>query len=207
MRMMLILGVAVAALAWLGPLPAMTAQSFSAHMVLHLAIIAAAAPLIGAGLARSRILRLAERAPIVLAALPAALFEWVTTWAWHVPGLHHAAHASRSVFMLEQATFAVAGLWLWLAVLQAPSNSTRVGTGIIALVLTFAHMTLLGAIIALAPRPLFRQAGGHSSVDALIDQELGGILMIGAMAMSCLAGIVVLTRRLLASPSPSARRA
>lgn len=205
---MLLLGLAVAALAWLSPLPSMTARSFSAHMVLHLAIVGVAAPLIAAGLTGTRRLpRVAERIPILLAALPAAFFEWVVVWAWHVPGLHHAAHASDSAFVAEQAMFALAGLWLWLSVLHAPANTTRTGTGIVALVLTFAHMTLLGALIALAPRPLYRQAVDESAVNSLVDQEMGGILMIVITAISCLAGIVVLTRRLLVPAAPAARRA
>ena len=204
--MRLTLGLAVAALAWLGPLPSMTGRSFSAHMALHLAIVAVAAPLMAAGVAGTR--RLSSTAPrpsIILAALPAAFFEWVVVWAWHVPGLHHAAHASRSAFVLEQVMFTIAGLWLWLAVLHAPAGTARTGTGIVALTLTFAHMTLLGALIALAPRPLYHQE--PSAVDALIDQEMGGILMIVITAISCLAGIVVLTRRLLAWPAPASRRA
>ncbi|NLY59705.1 MAG: cytochrome c oxidase caa3-type, assembly factor CtaG-like protein, partial [Gammaproteobacteria bacterium] len=35
---------------WLGPLPAMSRTAFSAHMLLHLGVVALVAPLLAAGL-------------------------------------------------------------------------------------------------------------------------------------------------------------
>lgn len=199
--MMLALGLAVAALAWLGPLPSMTDESFTAHMVLHLAIMAVAAPLIAGGLTKARLPWLTQLPPRLFAALPAAFFEWIVAWAWHVPGLHHAAHVGRVAFGLEQATFAFAGLWLWLSALSGSAQPARAGAGVLAFVLTFAHMTMLGAIIALAPRPLYGGRAHPAVVDVLRDQEMGGILMIVVSGFSCLAGVLVLGRRLLASPA------
>ena len=47
-------GVGLLALLWLGPLPEMSRTAFSAHMILHLGIVAAAAPLLAIGLNRTR---------------------------------------------------------------------------------------------------------------------------------------------------------
>lgn len=38
---------------WLGPLPAMSRTAFSAHMLLHLGVVALVAPLLAAGLVRA----------------------------------------------------------------------------------------------------------------------------------------------------------
>ena len=56
MKRTVTLGVGVAALcaAWLGPLPEGIAQSFTAHMSMHVIVVALAAPLIAAALAGSR---------------------------------------------------------------------------------------------------------------------------------------------------------
>ena len=42
---------------WLGPLPGLAAQSFSAHMLLHLGVMSLAAPLLALGLARGGLRR------------------------------------------------------------------------------------------------------------------------------------------------------
>ena len=48
-RMLLAAGVATLAGAWLGPLPSMAPHHFSAHMTMHMAVVAVAAPLIAFG--------------------------------------------------------------------------------------------------------------------------------------------------------------
>jgi putative membrane protein len=57
------------------------------------------------------------------------------------------------------------------------------------------HMTLLGALIGLADRPLFAMMAMHAApgLDALADQQLGGVamLVIGG-ASYCLGGLWLL---------------
>ena len=47
----LILGLFVLAGIWLGPLPRLAGQAFSAHMAMHMGIVAIAAPLLALGIA------------------------------------------------------------------------------------------------------------------------------------------------------------
>jgi putative membrane protein len=181
-------GLIVLAAAWLGPLPSLSSHAFSAHMAMHLAVVAAAAPLIAWGAAGSRLdpVRLAPR---LFSPLPASIAEFAVVWAWHAPALHHAARHHPIAFTIEQITFLLAGLWLWLAVFGGEPHVrlARAATGVVVLLLTSMHMTLLGALLALAPRPLYHESSvglsgswtlGIGSADPLADQHLGGALML-----------------------------
>jgi putative membrane protein len=67
------------------------------------------------------------------------------------------------------------------------------------------HMTLLGALLALTPRPLYDLAERLGPLTALEDQHLGGAIMLLVGAISYLAGGLGLTISLLRqTTSPSA---
>jgi putative membrane protein len=68
------------------------------------------------------------------------------------------------------------------------------------LLFTSMHMTLLGALFALANRPLFRHAPESAAVlAALADQHLGGSIMLLVGGVSYLAGGLWLTAVMLRS--------
>ncbi|PTQ07411.1 hypothetical protein CLG96_17870 [Sphingomonas oleivorans] len=180
----LIGGVGVAFVAWA---IALTGNAFTGHMVAHMALVAVAAPLLALGLAGTR-LDPATRWPGHVAPLPMSLVELVVAWVWHAPAARAFAEASLPGFLIEQAMFLAAGLLLWSACLGAPpQDRARRGTGVAALLLTSMHMTLLGALLALTPRPLYGMAIRSClgiDLPPLVDQQLGGtiMLMIGAVA-------------------------
>ena len=182
---------------WLGPLPALARESFAAHMTMHMGVVAAAAPILAfavAGSARDPI----RRVPALALPLIASLFELVVVWGWHAPAMHHAARQDGWVLALEQGSFLVAGVALWLAAFGGAGEQRRLraGSGMAALLFTSMHMTLLGALFALASRPLFQHtvtAGGN----ALADQHLGGAIMLIAGGASYLAGGLWLAARML----------
>ena len=63
----------------------------------------------------------------------------------------------------------------------ASAGRASPAAGAFALLLTSMHMTLLGALLALAPRPLFGEGTVTClglSLDAAQDQHLGGVLML-----------------------------
>ena len=62
------------------------------------------------------------------------------------------------------------------------------------------HMTLLGALLALSPRPLYAHAGEFNGLTALDDQHLGGAIMLLVGGISYLFGGLWLTVRLLRDP-------
>ena len=113
---LLLLGLAVLAVAWLGPLPNLASHSFAAHMTMHIAVVAIAAPLLAVGMTGT-VADPVRRMPRVVAPIPASMVELVIVWAWHVPALHQAARHGTEMFVLEQATFVIAGVLLWSAAL------------------------------------------------------------------------------------------
>lgn len=196
MRTMLIaLGLLTLAAVWLGPLPALAPTQFSAHMTMHMGVVAVAAPLLAFGVAGQRF-DPARRWPRLFSAVPASVVELLVVWAWHTPVLHHAARSSTSGLVVEQGLFLASGLVVWVASVGGSDEpgGPRTGAGVVALLLTSIHMTLLGALIALAPRPLFAHG---ASTGALTEQELGGAIMLIVGGIVYLAGGLYLSALLL----------
>jgi putative membrane protein len=182
-------------LIWLGPLPELSRGSFSAHMTQHIALVALAAPLLAWGVAGSR-MDPVRALPAVFAPIPASIIEAAVVWGWHAPTLHHAARMGGAVFMLEQLTFLLAGLLLWLAAVggSRETEGWRAAAGIGALLFTSIHMTLLGALFTLAQRPLYAHStDGWAGLSQLGDQQLGGAIMLLVGGASYLLGGLWLT--------------
>jgi putative membrane protein len=191
-----VLGGALLAIVWFGPWADISHQSFAAHMAGHMAVVAVAAPLVAIGIAGRRLDPVCHL-PGLFVAIPASLVELVAVWTWHTPSLHLAARHETWMFVAEQASFVGSGLLLWLSVLGGDNvrRLDRAASGIVALALTLGHMTLLGALLALSPRPLYHE--GMNAMSALLDQQLGGVIMLAIGAVSYLAGGVYLAGTLL----------
>lgn len=193
---LLILGGMTLAAAWLGPLPHLAQNAFFAHMTMHMLVVAVAAPLIAFGLAGTSFDPV-HQFPRLFSPVPASLLELVVVWAWHAPVLHHAARHTPLGTVMEQGSFLAAGLFVWLSACGGRRSAERAGAGLVALLLTTMHMTLLGALLALTPRPLYLHTSGSHGLDALADQQLGGAIMILVGGLSYLAGGLWLTAILL----------
>jgi putative membrane protein len=196
-----ILALIVLALTWLGPLPDLARESFAAHMTMHMAVVAVAAPLIALAVAGTATDPVRVR-PRLFIAIPASLIELVVVWAWHAPALHHAARHEAWALILEQSSFLGAGFLLWIAAIGGDRGQRRLraGAGVVALLFTSMHMTLLGALFALANRPLFQHTGGHAAnLSSLPDQHLGGAIMLFVGGASYLLGGLWLTAGMLRS--------
>lgn len=200
------------ALVWLTPLPAALPGPFSAHMAIHMTVVAVAAPLLALALAGSALDPL-QGLPVTLLAVPASFVELAVVWGWHAPALHQLARHGGVAFAAEQASFLASALFVWLCAV-APTRSARgagadfesgstSGAGLLALLLTSMHMTLLGALLALAPRPLYP---GHG-MTALADQQLGGALMLTVGGVVYLIGGLALAARLLRRRGATVRAA
>lgn len=189
-------GILVLAVVWLGPLLGPWRESFSAGMVAHMGVVAVAAPLIALGLPASW--RFGSSMP---AALPvvASLLELFAVWGWHAPAMRAAAEASMAVTVAEQVSFLLVGVLLWSTSFAAPGERMHAASGAAALLLTSIHMTLLGALLALSPRPLYG-AGDVTCfgivLDAGQDQQLGGVVMLAVGSVVYLAGGLLLVSRL-----------
>jgi putative membrane protein len=179
-------------------------------MTMHMAVVAIAAPLVAFGLAGTR-RDPAIRWPRLFAVLPASLAELILVWGWHTPALHLAARQSTSAFLLEQASFLASGVWLWSSAVGgergARRDLERSFAGVLGLLLTSMHMTLLGALLALPPRALYDHGPhGHAhgqgraapaELGPLGDQHLGGAIMIVLGGVSYLAGAAWLSAGLV----------
>jgi putative membrane protein len=198
-------GCLILALVWLGPLALSAETGFVGHMTVHVAVVAIAAPLLAVGLAGSR-LDPTQRAPLLFAPMIATALEFVVVWGWHAPLLHGAARASVVVLIAEQLSFLAVGLLVWLAAFGRGRGAASAvwAPGILGLFLTSMHMTLLGALLALGPRPLYAHAhgAGIGGLSPLDDQHLGGAVMLAVGGASYMIGGLVLMARLLHAPDP-----
>jgi len=196
-RLALPSGLLILALIWLGPLLNDWRASFSAHMLAHMGVIAFASPLIAIGVPRRW--RSGASMPVALPLL-ASLVELIAVWGWHAPAMRAAAEASLTVTIAEQGVFLAAGILLWWSCLVRGGDRFHAGVGAGSLLLTSVHMTLLGALLALSPRPLY--GTGEVTCFGLVlgagaDQQLGGVIMLMIGAAVYLTGGIWLASRLL----------
>jgi cytochrome c oxidase assembly factor CtaG len=221
-------GLAVLGLALVSPLEALGTALFSAHMLQHMLLILAAAPLLVAG-APERVLiwalRPADRRRVggwwprirplrtllALLALPAVAWalHGLALWAWHAPGLYQAALANEAVHLLEHVSLFGTALLFWWPVWPGQGRA-RLEPPLAALYLfTFSLQGgLLGALMTFARTPWYpayadtTAAWGLSPLD---DQQLAGLIMwIPAGLVYILAGLAILGRWLSAAEAVDA---
>jgi len=180
-------GVGLLAVIFLSPLCALSAALFSARVVHHVVLIAIVAPLLALAFPTRRQL------PIGLVFIMHMAFLWL----WHVPGAYGWAIGSLAGYWLMQASRLGSALMLWREVLRSGAEP---GAGVAALLGTVAQMGLLGALITLAPRPLYP---GHSMTtevwgfSPLEDQQLGGLIMwVPAILPYLVAALIIMIGRL-----------
>lgn len=175
-------------------------MTFTSHMAWHMLLVAGLVPA-GCALVRGTRFDPVLRAPVMFSPLLACLIEFIVVWAWHVPALHDAARHHWAWWAAEQGSFAAAACYLWLSILGGAADRLRIRAmwSSIALALTFAHMTMLGVLVALAPRPLYAHTPG------LVDQQMGGAVMIAAGALLYPLAALWLFRPLVQAPATEAR--
>ncbi|HET7888344.1 MAG TPA: cytochrome c oxidase assembly protein [Bradyrhizobium sp.] len=178
----------ISPLHWLGE------HLFTFHMIEHEIIMAISAPLlvlanpIGTMLwafprsLRVGIGRLMRRNPLRLA------WQWLTgrsqatalhgaaIWLWHAPGPFDAAVTNLAIHRLQHLSFFLTAILFWWSVLR------RNDAGVAAwqVFMTMLHTSLLGALMALAPRVLYgaQTANAYAfGLTPLQDQQLAGIIM------------------------------
>jgi putative membrane protein len=196
-----VLGGAALALAW-SPLPAaIFGHGFAAHMTSHMTVVAIAAPLLALGLVGSRS-DPSMRRPTLFAAVPVSLVELVVVWSWHAPAAHDLARSNGFAFVAEQASFLIAGLWLWIACLGHGGSRPGAAQGTVGMLLTSIHMTLLGVLLSTTTIPLYAAHHGGAA-NALNQQHVGGIVMLLVGGGVYLAGGLTLAARLLREDLPA----
>jgi putative membrane protein len=196
-RTLVILGILVLVAAWAGPLPLLVPSSFTAHMLLHMSVVGIGVPLLAMGLApRLRLSGAGPVWPIVVSVL-----DLIVVWGWHAPYLHHLSRSEPLMLALEQASFAGAALLVWLVAFSGPPLA-----GALTLFFTSMHMTLLGALIGLATRPIYPghdHAAGWPGLGPMDDQHVGGVVMLAIGGIVYLGGGLLLASRVLRRRVPT----
>lgn len=201
-------GWALTSLALISPLCNLSVALFSARIAQHVVLTTLAAPLlvlgrvecIGAALPRPR-LHLLRAATGKTGAVPVVLFALVM-WAWHVPALYDATFQRTLVYWTMHVTMIGAALILWYAVFRSTVSMVWRLAGIIA---TMLQMSLLGALLTLAGRPLFAVHSATTwpwGLSQLQDQQLGGLVMwvIGGLLVTA-GAVIVLAEYLAQEPT------
>jgi cytochrome c oxidase assembly factor CtaG len=185
-----------------GPLDDLAAQLFSVHMVQHMALTVAAAPLLMVGApirpclhglpvaVRRRVVRPVARAHWPRAALAFARHPLVAgalyvggLYAWHLPSLYDAAVADVRVHVLEHAWFFAAALVFWSVVIDPEPFGATLGYAArlpYLLVAGAAQNTILGGLLSFSTRLLYTPyATGPQrfGLDPVTDQRVGGAVM------------------------------
>jgi putative membrane protein len=186
------------AVALASPLELAASSVFTAHMVQHLLLMLVVAPLLVYGRPvvvlgqamplRGRRMFVRFRAHRFVRSARDALFHpvsaWaiavVVLWAWHLPALYEAALRRDALHVLEHASLIATSALVWALALGRARRSLAIPAASGLLLATALQSGALGAVLALAQRPLYPI---HASVapswglTPLEDQQLAGGLM------------------------------
>jgi putative membrane protein len=172
MRKLAAAGWLVTAAAFISPLCALSVSLFSARIAQHMLLMLVAAPLLAVSIPRPPVQRSGTRLAFATAWVLIAL------WSWHMPVPYAATFTSDVVYWCMHLTLFGGATLLWRELLHHPPSATF--AALAAGLFTSMQMGLLGALLALAGRPLF---AWHTEFTAawglspLQDQQVGGVLM------------------------------
>ena len=184
-----LLGWILLALTLVSPLCNLSVALFSARVGQHMILTLLAAPLVALAFPRGTATQ-----PMGLLG-PTTGFA-VALWGWHLPAPYVATFASEAAYWTMQISLTGCAVWLWAALRARTADRPDVAA--LAALATAVQMGLLGALLTIAPRPLF--VAVHTpgvtmpwGLSPLEDQQLGGLLMWvpGGLVFAavCLAGM------------------
>jgi putative membrane protein len=191
-------GVVVLWIAAASPLAHLDHHLLTAHMLQHLLLMIAAAPLMLFG-ANS----------VVRRWRPNLVFCWfsgtLTVILWHIPAVFELALQSHSLHQSEHASFLVAGIMFWWPVFQPASYS---GWSVpVYLFLATLPCDALSAFLAFCGHVVYSPyqdiSGKPFGLSPLDDQALAGAFMWVTVTFAYLIPALVLTARLLSSERES----
>ena len=160
---------AVAVLAFLSPLCALSVALFAARGLHHLVLIFALAPALALAFPLRRV-----------GAGPGFLSLSLALWAWHVPTLYAAAWDHAGIYWAMQAALILPAWAFWSALLHGPQTlGARLGAGL-QLAALAGQMGLIGAILTFAPHILYPEhlvLTEPFGLSPLADQHLAGLVM------------------------------
>jgi putative membrane protein len=221
------LGLIALAIALVSPLDALSAALFSAHMLQHMVLMLAAAPLLAWGVTPALIIWTLPRTwrkPISRGWLSNRWLRGISKWVfrpftatglfllvfvvWHTPILYQAALRIEWIHSLEHLTFLFAAWLYWSQFVHSMRRQN--GTAFLPAGLslfTLALITgLLSALITFSPQvwyPANSESAALWGLTSLQDQQLAGVVMwIPGGVVFLLAFIVIFWRGLSQEDRP-----
>jgi putative membrane protein len=186
--MLTLAGALLSPLHWLGE------HLFTFHMIEHEIVMAVSSPLIVfarpvgtllwglPGTAR-RVAGSVMHWPLVrgpwdwcTGATNATIIHGAAIWAWHMPVLFDAAVTNPALHRLQHLSFFATAILFWWAIVWRSDY----GAAAWHLFATMIHTSILGALMALAPRVLYvaqTQTAMAWGLTPLEDQQLAGMIM------------------------------
>ncbi|MCG6114296.1 MAG: cytochrome c oxidase assembly protein [Mesorhizobium sp.] len=184
-------------IAFVSPLCALSTALFSARVLHHVLLVAAAAPLLALAFPARPFLRQVPLTALFLA-------HTLAMWVWHAPSPYAFALYSHAAYWLMEGTLFVTALLMWQSILARWSHPGAVS---IALLGSVVQMGMLGALITFAARPMYEPHLTTTlpfGLTPLADQQLAGLLMwVPASLPYIAAALVVLSRFLSVSHAGS----
>jgi putative membrane protein len=193
-------GLLAIVLALMSPIDHLAEDLLSAHMVQHLLLILAAAPLLVLGAPQTAFAWALPRNPRLAAARRLhgarrlrAVWRWITrpaaAWslhvgtllAWHLPGLYQAALANDAVHALEHLMFLGTAFTFWWALLRmGRTGRLSYGLGVLYVFGAGLAESGLGALMLFSDQvwyPAYAATTPGYGLSALTDQQLAGVIM------------------------------
>lgn len=214
-------GEAALVLALMTPIDALGVTLLSAHMCQHILLTTLAPALLVLGApaqvwtwalpSRWRALGRAAWVRALMALwrglarpAPAVLLHALALWLWHAPFLFDAALRDEGAHTLEHVSFFATALLFWSAVLR---RATAPAVSAVMLLFVFLQSGLLGAILTLAPTPLYAYGDRPMlwGLSALADQQIAGLIMWAPAGLLYLAPFVWFASHILHSPHARGR--
>src|SRR3954453_3812937 len=158
-QLLFLVGLLIAAAALMSPLCNLSVALFAARVTQHMVLTLVAVPLLIMGRAELAFAALfgGWRPPAtghsnISLWLGAAAYA-MATWTWHVPGPYDTTLQNNVIYWLMHITTIAAAALLWKGLLRPRADS--IGSAMLVGFATVMQMTLLGAVLTLAQRPLF----------------------------------------------------
>jgi putative membrane protein len=185
------------AVALVGPLDALGARLFTAHMIQHEVLMLVAAPLLVLGrplAAWTWALPFEWRRSVggffrtpgwrgpwlwITGPLAAWLLHALALWLWHIPSWFDFALGHEGMHAFQHAAFLLTALLFWWSVLGATSSGDQ-GIALLSLFTTMVHTGALGALLTLSPVAWYQSylaTAPALGLDPLEDQQIGGLVM------------------------------
>jgi cytochrome c oxidase assembly factor CtaG len=217
----------VLALALLSPLHVLGETLFSAHMAQHELLMVVAAPLLVLGRplvpglwalsppnrqivgSISRITWLRRGWSVATRLDVATALQIFVVLVWHAPTLYQESVRFESVHALQHTAFLGSALLFWWAVFHGTRARLRYGAAVLCLFLTTLVTGGLGALLTVAPHPLYPvySAGPRAwGFTPLEDQQLAGLIMWIPGGLTYLVAALALTKAWLTESDRRVRR-